>query len=245
MPPGNAVRLLANKAATYEYAASQGVDTPEFRKVDFLASIENHARALGYPDRPVVFRRVEGRGGIGVRILEEGPGLARELFEAFGGGRRMMLDALLNVLGEATTFPDCMVCEYLPGREYDVDCLCDGQNLVHAIVRRNDEMLGGTSMLAEVVDRPDLIDMAKKLLESLKWRYICSVSFREDRKGNPKLLEVNPRIPSSINLTWKAGCNMPLAALKMCLGISPTVSSRIRYGMKIVRYLGEVFIPPQ
>jgi len=243
MPPASAVQLFSDKAETYRYATRLGIRSPQYRLVASLNEIEKTAKDFGYPSRPVVFRRVQGRGGLGIKVLQEGSMLAHDLFEVLGGGRRMTLPALLEVLGWVPTWPDSMVCEYLPGLEYDVDCLCDGEQLVQAVVRRNDQMGGGTSMLAEVVDRPDLIEIAKKILESLHWRYICSVSFKEDCNGHPVLMEINPRMPSSINLTWQAGCNMPLEALKMCTGKrSVSMTNSIRVGTKIARYLGEIYI---
>ena len=70
------------------------------------------------------------------------------------------------------------------------------------------------SIIKEVVDRPDLVELSRRLLESLEWRYICSVAFRDAADGEPAILEVNTRMPSTINLPWKAGYNMPLAALR-------------------------------
>src|SRR5262249_36758965 len=120
-----------------------------------------------------------------------------------------------------------------------------GEGETISIVRRNDTVWGGTSMVAEVVDRSDLVELSRRLVESVDWQYICSVSFRDGEDGEPALIEVNTRMPSSINLTWKAGCNMPLMALNKCLGRAVPQSLAVHYGVKIIKYLGEAFWFPQ
>jgi len=78
----------------------------------------------------------------------------------------------------------------------------------------------------------------------LGWRHICSVSFKEREDGCPVLMEVNPRMPSSINLTRAAGFNMPLAALLSVLGRSALKPGPLRTGMSIARFLAETITAP-
>ena len=227
VPPGRAIRLFADKAKTYMHAASLGIRVPHWRYVRSWTDVCEVARKYGYPARPVVFRKTMGKGGIGLRVLRDGPQLAEDLFWKISDGKTLTLVGLGEVLRSAPRWPECIVTEYLPGAEYDVDCWCgEGENI--SVVRRNDTIWGGTSMVAEVVDRRDLVELSRRLVESVDWRYVCSVSFRDAEDGEPVLIEVNTRMPSSINLTWKAGCNMPLMALNQCLGRAVQQSEPVR-----------------
>jgi carbamoyl-phosphate synthase large subunit len=202
------------------------------------------AEKLGYPERTVVLRRKTGKGAIGLRILTEDPRLGSHVFNRQPDGKMIPLGALKYFIARHKNWPPCMVTEYLPGREFDVDCFCSDDGLEVAATRRNDAMLHGSSWRAVTVDRPDLADSCRRLLDSLRWKYVCSVTFREDEAGIPALLEVNGRMPSSINLTWKAGCNLPLAALLLCAGQPRLPQSSPRPGVRMVRYFAESFLFP-
>lgn len=243
-PPTDAVSVFANKQRTYELAATLGLRVPRWTAVSNWKELCNAAEQLGYPDLDVVFRRATGRGGIGLRILTERNDLANLVFERLPDGKFIPLKALQHFIGKTRDWPPSMVTEFLPGQEFDVDCLCTDRGLVGCVTRRNDEMFHGSSWRAETVARPDLAEAARKLLEAVQWRYIASVTFREDAHRVPTLVEVNGRMPSSINLTWKAGCNLPLAALQFCLGRASAPFRTPRVGVRLVRYLGESFLTP-
>jgi carbamoyl-phosphate synthase large subunit len=241
LPPLQAVAIFSSKADTYRLAASLGLRTPNFVKVACWQELEQAARGFGYPYRPVIFRRIRGKGGIGLRVLRDPPFTARDLFELPPSGMDVSLDMLQGILQEGP-WPECIVCEYLPGIEYDVDCFAHCGCVEVAIPRRNDRMWGGTSARSETVDRPDLVEISSTLLEAVGWEWIASVSWKEDIDGQPVLIEVNPRMPASINLAWKAGCNLPLAALQVALGrpLGPWPTPRV--GVRLIRYFGEAYI---
>lgn len=244
MPPTEAVAVFADKARTYEFAADLGLPVPSRRRISCSADVPVFASELGYPKRPVVFRRTQGRGAAGLRILAESPEVAADLFESTGGGRYLTVRSLLDILDCGTHLPDCMLCEYLPGKEYDVDCIYDRKGFVASVVRENKRMWGGTSAYAEVVDRPDLEALAVRLLDAVGWRFVGSVSFRENVEGAPVLMEVNPRMPSSINLTSRAGCPMPTHALLDLLEQPSLPIKPIEKGLRVIRYLGEHIYSP-
>lgn len=244
LPPLHATRILSNKALTYDYCAQQGMRVPRWKRVSDWQELNEAAESMGYPERPVVFRRASGRGGIGLRILCEDWCSFDEFFDRLSNGMKIPLGALRKPLDVPRAWPDCMVCEYLPGAEFDVDCFCIGGDLRVAAARRNDAMWWGTSSRAETVDRPDLVALCARLLRSLQWTYIASATFREDESGSAALLEVNCRMPASINLTWRAGNNLPLAALLHCLGRRLPQFRPPQSGVRLVRYFGESYRIP-
>jgi carbamoyl-phosphate synthase large subunit len=243
-PPMDAVKIFADKRQTYEVAAQLGIRVPRWYPVKNWQELCDAAAQLGYPAKAVVFRRAMGRGGIGLRIVTERDDLAHQLFEHQPDGKLMPLKALEQFIANSRLWPAAMVTEFLPGREFDVDCFCSEKGLEATVIRRNDEMIHGSSWRAETVARPDLADASRTLLESVGWRYIASVTFREDEHGLPALVEVNGRMPSSINLSWKAGCNFPLAALHMCLARAPIRFKPPQTGVRLVRFFGEAFRIP-
>ncbi|MBX6311487.1 MAG: ATP-grasp domain-containing protein [Isosphaeraceae bacterium] len=244
LPPQEALEVLADKSRTYERAASLGMRVPQWKPVANWSELCAAAEAFGYPQRPVVFRRTSGKGGIGLRVLSEDPHDLGDLFTQQPSGLVIPLTALRSWLKAHPRWPSCMVCEYLSGREFDVDCLGSAGTLLTAIPRRNDAMWWGTSARAETVDRPDLVEACRRLLGSLGWQYICSVTFREDAEGRPALLEVNTRMPACINLSWRAGYNLPLAALHLLLGRDLPPFTPPIWGVRLIRFFGESYLMP-
>lgn len=244
LPPDHGLEILSNKKRTYEFASNIGLRVPRWKSVSNWDELCESAYSFGYPQKPVVFRRTYGRGGIGVRILAETPDLAYNYFNSLPDGKVIPLPSLQHIIKGYGDWPECIACEYLPGVEFDVDCFCSPRGFQIGIPRRNDAYWWGTSSRAETVQRMDLVEICKYLLEAIAWRYICSVQFREDADGIPAIVEVNCRMPASINLSWKAGCNLPLAALFMALGREIPAFPSPQWGVKLVRYFGESFLKP-
>jgi len=68
----------------------------------------------------------------------------------------------------------------------------------------------GPSTVQESVHRPDLVDMAVRLLQAMNWRGLAEVEFMEDpRNGGAVLMEVNPRFWASVHLAIVCGVDFP------------------------------------
>ncbi len=68
---------------------------------------------------------------------------------------------------------------------------------------------GGAGCFIKTIDRPDIIDYSKKLLEKLNWSSFGHVGFIDDpRDGLPKVMEINGRIPASIKICKYAGIDI-------------------------------------
>lgn len=67
---------------------------------------------------------------------------------------------------------------------------------------------GGSSCLNEIVNRPDIVDNCKKLLNNIGWRGYADIDLIEDsRDGKVKIMEINPRITGSVKICFEAGVN--------------------------------------
>ena len=71
--------------------------------------------------------------------------------------------------------------------------------------------------------------------------WVSNVQVRADRKGRPRLLEVNPRFPGTMPLTIEAGVDMPRISLAMALG-APVPRIEGFREIAMVRYLEERFV---
>jgi len=108
---------------------------------------------------------------------------------------------------------EMLILEYLPGREWTVDCFSDrhGALLFHA-ARGRDRVSNGisvnTSPCADFTER--FADWAAAINQKLKPRGAWFFQAKLDRTGQPKLLEVAARFAGSSALQRGIGVNLPL-----------------------------------
>ena len=79
--------------------------------------------------------------------------------------------------------------------------------------------VGGTPGFFRSVNRPDILDVAIKLLQLMDYRGFASVCFiASDDDHIPKVMEINGRISASIRITDYCGCNISLQHIQRALG---------------------------
>ncbi|CAM5202758.1 ATP-grasp enzyme-like protein OS=Castellaniella defragrans (strain DSM / CCUG 39792 / 65Phen)OX=1437824 GN=BN940_10671 PE=4 SV=1 [Castellaniella denitrificans] len=108
---------------------------------------------------------------------------------------------------------DMLILEYLPGREWTIDCFSDrhGALLFHA-ARGRDRISNGisvhTSPSADFAER--FADWAAAINEKLRPRGAWFFQAKLDGAGQPRLLEVAARFAGSSALQRGLGVNLPL-----------------------------------
>jgi D-aspartate ligase len=117
------------------------------------------------------------------------------------------------------------------GMQYKVDVLCDHQQQVVAgIVYGKTRMYppdGGSSVLNFSVHRPDILELATRMLRELRWVGFCDFDFVVDpRDSVPKLMEINPRPPESFYMGPSVGMNFPILMYRLAAGepVEPVLS---------------------
>jgi carbamoyl-phosphate synthase large subunit len=233
------VSTANDKLKLYELCQQMGLPVAAYMPLHDLASLHENLQALGYPKHPVVFKLSRGTAARGLAIVRQGASIFDSVHQT-SGPPCMSPDELAQSLVRMQ-WQQGMLCEYLPGDEYSVDVLswC-GESLV-SVVRQRYASVGGLALQAEVVDDPEVRELAEAVVRVLNLSYTSNVQVRRNARGTPCLMEVNPRIPGTIGLTVEAGVNMPALALELALGkhIAPHFS--IDYGMRIMRYWGGLY----
>ncbi|MFE9045214.1 ATP-grasp domain-containing protein [Streptomyces sp. NPDC007818] len=135
--------------------------------------------------------------------------------------------------------------EFLPGTEYSVDVLTDGNGrVVAAVPRARDKTDSGVVVAGRVLDLPELSGLAEDAVRTLGLRGVLNVQVRENRAGKAALLEINPRPPGGMSLTVSAGVDMPKWAVAALLGLP--VPERIAHReTAVVRHWQDVVLAPR
>jgi len=130
---------------------------------------------------------------------------------------------------------------YIEGEEFDVVCLGDGQGEMCGAVAMRKTMLTrmGKAWGAVTIDDPDLLDAARRVVQTLRWRGGCEIELLRERRGPIHLIEVNPRFPAWVYLATAAGVNLPLGLLRLALGESQPAFDKGLAGIIYVRHAAE------
>lgn len=217
-----------DKAALLERAVELGVPTPHSVQVDDPRSLTALPHGLAYP---VVAKSrwsrlyADGRWSEGgVATLRSDADLRRAAHDvAFAGG--------------------ALIQEYVPGHGEAIFLLADrGVPLVECAHRRLREKppSGGQSVLREsIAPDPELLDAARRLVDSLGWHGVAMVEFRRARDGRAALMEINPRFWGSLQLAIDAGVDFPTLLVALHDG-EPVARVEARVGVRTRWLLGDL-----
>jgi len=135
-----------------------------------------------------------------------------------------------------------IIQEYLPGKEYTVDCLSDAEgNLLLCVPRERIETKAGISVKGKVVKNEFLQELAKKISNHLTFCGPFFFQAKEDVDGVPKIIEINPRISGTMSLSSSSGPNMHSFSVRSIMG-EPVEIPEINYGLYITRYWEEIYL---
>lgn len=240
----DALSVANDKAQLYEFLQENGFDSaPAFRFVDDESSFVAAVEALGYPEKPVCFKPTVGSGMRGFRVLDETADRLTRLLDEKPGAAVTTLDEIQPVLATADPFPELVVMEYLPGEEYSVDVLAMGDSVGPVVPRSRSQTRAGITFQGVVEEKQDLISEASEICRELGLEYNVNLQFKYDADGNPKIIEINPRVAGTIIMSVGAGANLPYLGLKYALD-EPIPPTDIQWGTWMARYWNEVFRTP-
>lgn len=117
----------------------------------------------------------------------------------------------------------CIVQEYIPnGGEYGVYTLFNhaSEPVALTVQKRCRTMHsdGGASTLRETIRNEELVAFAFHLLKKIRWSGVAMVEFRVDARDKiPKLMEINPRLWGSLQLSISSGVDFPYLYYKMIM----------------------------
>jgi len=134
---------------------------------------------------------------------------------------------------------DLIVQEYLPGKEYSVDVLCDLDGVpIVAVPRERISTMDGVSVRCKVVRHEEMEDSCLRMARFLGIKGAACMQLKCDRDGRLHFLEVNARLGGSNIVTTLAGVNFPQLLLSMVRGNAPSAPN-IRE-ITVLRFFDEV-----
>lgn len=145
---------------------------------------------------PVFVKPKEGQGSVGAKLIKSAQDIP-------------------NI-----KLSDYVICEYLPGKEYTVDCLTDRHgNLVFVSPRSRERLMAGVSVAGKIETLTEEIKTIAQTINSrMNFLGLWWFQIKEDTQGKWKLLEVSTRCAGTMALTRAKGANLPLLSVYTAMG---------------------------
>lgn len=205
LPSREAMRTALSKPAVAALARSTGVPSPTTVTLADEGGVDTALETVG---TPAVVKSATETGPRFVRVVR-----SREELAAARREHERSRDAAP------------IVQEYLPGIGRGFFGLyADGELIEGYAHRRIREYPpeGGASACAVSERDEQLREYSRRLLEPLEWTGVVMVEFKEDAAGTPRLVEINPKLWGSLDLTVASGLNFPAALVELSAGSEPS-----------------------
>lgn len=126
----------------------------------------------------------------------------------------------LELLQEQVSGKEYIVCEYLSGKEFTVDCFTDLKGeLIFCEARERATVTNGISVSTSFVEDKRVLSIAKKIQSKITMQGPWFFQVKEDSSGNLKLLEVGARVAGSSTYNRLCGTNLSLMNFYQTLGM--------------------------
>ncbi len=226
--PADVLNLIRNKSATYATLNSVGIRVPEYACVANTQDLVKALSSFGYPEKNVVVKPVNGRGGRGMRLLT-GNGLPPPKWIG-GGAREKRIDTEINAENCHGWFEDgmLMVMPMMNEPAYDVDVFIHHGIAKAVLARRRLNPAGIPFTGNRIVSDPPLLHYCLEIAEALGLNALHDIDLLTDENGHPCLLEVNPRPSGSVAAAHAAGYPIMAVAVAETLNIPYPIVAPIK-----------------
>lgn len=202
----NIIKLVHDKEKLQLHLAKNGFQVPkiyEYKKFLDLRYIK-----LKFP---IV---IKSRKGCGV---EKGVRYAKNFDELEYYYNEITMNTSINV--DLEDFSKPLIQEYIPGKIHDALFLFNNGEMKAALTQIREvtyPLSGGVGVNNITTYEPELIEYGKEILEFINWHGPCQVEVKKDmRDGKYKLIEINPKLWGTLDLSIKAGINFALKDLEI------------------------------
>jgi carbamoyl-phosphate synthase large subunit len=209
--PSSVISFFNDKIKTAEIFRDNKLGYPDFRVPSNIGEFESACHELGYPRSKVVVKLAVSNGMRGLRILNSMPWNYEKFRNEKPSGVEIRLEEMKIILESAPTWPRLVVCEYLEGDEYSVDCF-RGKAGELAIPRKRNIIRSGISFQTTLERNTEIIESSLQVARLGGLTGVFGFQFKM-KDGKPKVLECNPRVQGTMVASLISGNNLIWAAI--------------------------------
>lgn len=204
------IRKAHDKYECLKYAESLGIPIPKTVLLKDLSDFEE-LKEFGLP---LIVKPRKGAANFGVRIIND----LGEIIKLSKDPKRKLLKDIDQKNKNFTIYDDSdlIIQEFVDGPVVDACAIADQGEIKGILTQVRIKTLpprGGYGVMNRTEKIPEISEMAKHLLENLKWHGLAQVEFKYDNKTKQyKLMEINPKFWGTLALSIAAGIDFPYMA---------------------------------
>ena len=235
------VAISNNKLKTYEALEKAGIPVPRYYGVHTVEDFVEGMKYMGYPEKPVCIKIVDGSGSRGVRIIDSTKSRYDIFVKEKPNSFYISYDDMLSMLQSAPApLHEMMLVECMHGPEFTVDLLAEKGKALYIVGRNNVDSLMSIAQ-ASVLQYDELAyKVSEQVIELLKMDGNVGFDFMRNDKEEAVLMDINPRITATISIMAAGGVNLPYLRVKQLLG-EELPACEPQFGTRIRRRYGEMF----
>jgi carbamoyl-phosphate synthase large subunit len=213
----NTLELISNKLETYKVLSKNCLRIPEYTIANSAEEIKDSLSKYGYPQKTVISKPSNGRGGRGLCVFqgEDKPP------SWLGSGKReskVDKDGSIDELIKKAVYKDGLVMPALTAPAYDVDVMAIKGNVKAVVVRERLNPAGIPFQGNRVLNNKAIESYCVEVSKALKLDGLHDIDLMTNSDGEPCVIEVNPRYSGSIAASLTAGMPMIDIAILSLLG---------------------------
>lgn len=237
------VEIANNKLHTYQALEKAGIPVPKYYGVHTVDDFIEGCKFMGYPEKPVCIKIVNGSGSRGVRIIDA----KKSRYDIFAHEKPNSFytsyDDMLAVLQSAQKLDELMLIEFMHGPEYTVDLLADKGTVLYEVGRENVVSLMSIAQESVIKYDDHAYKVAKDIVALLEMDGNVGFDFMRDDNGTAVLTDINPRITATVSVIAASGVNLRYLRIKQLLG-EPLPKCEPVYGTRLKRRYSEIYTAP-
>lgn len=238
------VSVSNNKLHTYQTLEKAGIPVPRYYGVHSIEDFIEGMKYMGYPDKPVCIKIVNGSGSRGVRIIDANKSRYQIFAHEKPNSFYTSYEDMLSVLKSADKLEEMMLVECMHNPEFTVDLLADNGKVIYEVGREN--VVSLMSIAQETVVKYDNLayKVSADVVKLLNMDGNVGFDFMRNDEGEAVLMDINPRITATVSVIAAAGVNLIYLRVKQLLGeelpnVKPVFGTRLR------RRYDEMFTTPE
>ena len=134
----------------------------------------------------------------------------------YGSRGAKKISSVEDLKAHLALYPSCILSEFLPGKEYTVDCFSSHNgDLLFAAARERCRIMNGISVNTKPVkeNAEEFVEFAKRINSAIKFNGAWFYQVKRDANGSLTLLEIASRFGGSSSLFRAQGINFALMSL--------------------------------
>jgi len=219
----NIVELIHDKEKLQLLLNDNGFKVPKVYEYESIEDLKNIQIKF-----PVVIKIRKGCG------VDKGVRYAENFEELECNYKDLSSKTTLN--SDIEDFFKPMIQEYIPGKIHDGLFLFNKGKLKSAMTQIREvtyPISGGVGVNNITTYEPELIKYGKEILKFVKWHGPCQVEVKKDeRDGGYKLIEINPKLWGTLDLSIKAGINFALKSVEIAVNGDTEEEYNYKIGLK-------------